>query len=201
MALAYFLPRFGFLDFLKPSLLDKRHHFLVAHHFISMQRSKLGLSSRRTEAVLLIEQAFHEFGVRNFRLVLKPEPNGQGGVDSLHHWDQGREQDRLSHLLPIPQDGEDFASDSYQLPGGKGWARWVFEHKTGQEEELDVECRVLVREFVKEALEAATRLSPEPLPVPAAPAPTSSASRSYDPAVSGHNLRKRHRPRELVRQA
>ena len=87
----------------------------------------------------------------------------------------------------LPQEGVSYGPvDQVRLPGGKGGAEWVFEPQL-IEEELDIEYRVLLNDFMREALETAAKLGRHKatLELP-------SVIAFPQGRVSGHALRKSH---------
>lgn len=173
----------GFLDFLKPKLLDNlRPHYQIAHHFISMQKIKISLASTREEVLALVDQVCHEMGVRGYRFIILSDPELKGGLDYTHNFDPTR----LSQL-----EGAQGLMDKVRLPQGVGGAEWMFEPQTSQEE-LDVEYRVLLVEFMRIALERAATLGRHQttLEIPSVVA-------FPQRHMSGHHLRSRGRKGKL----
>jgi UDP-GlcNAc:undecaprenyl-phosphate GlcNAc-1-phosphate transferase len=150
MALGLGLPLLGFLDFLAPRfLINQRPHYRIAHHFTSMQRIKLALATTREEVLALVDQTCQELGVQACRLVIPADADKMGGLDYIYGFDPTRGDEMKAEVRgPV---------DRVRLFGGKGGAKWMFEHQQG-EEELDMEYRVLTSEFMKEALQIAARL-------------------------------------------
>lgn len=150
MALGLGLPLLGFLDFLAPHfLVNERPHYRIAHHFISMQRIKLSMASTREEVLALVVQTCQELGVQACRLVIPSDGKRMGGLDYVYGFDPTRKE-KLREEDQGPM-------DRVRLFRGKGGANWMFEHQP-EEEELDVEYRLLTSEFMREALETAARL-------------------------------------------
>jgi len=144
------LSTLGFLDFLKPKLRQHlRPHYQISHHFISMQKIKIGLAATRKDVLALVNQTCREMGVKCYRLIVKADEKGKGGLDYTYPWDSNRHlgMEKVIHSTV----------DSIQVSGGFGAAHWVFDPPTGQED-LDMEYRVLVSEIMKEALQVAIRL-------------------------------------------
>jgi len=169
------LSSLGFLDFLRPKVVERlRPHFRIAHHFVSMQRIKLGLARTREEVLTLVNQACQELGVDSYHLIISSDGQRMGGLDYVHQWD------------PIKQSTDRHTHDHLRLSRNRGGAQWVFEPHSEEQEELDMEYRVLISELMREALEAAWRLGrhEETIEVP-------SVANLSPRAVSGHHLRKR----------
>jgi len=169
----------GFLDFLQPKLVERlRPHYQIARHFISMQKIKLSLAESREDVLTLINQTCQEMGVKGYRLIVLPDGKKRGGLDYTHSFDPTRlSKDDKSHG-PM---------DRVRLPDGQGGAEWVFEPQ-GVEEELDVEYRVLLSEFMRLSLETAAKLgdNQETLELPSVVA-------FPQGHVTGHHLRKKHK--------
>ncbi len=175
MALGLGLPLLGFLDFLAPRFLTAyRPHYRIAHHFISMQKIKLSIAQSREEVLTLVDQSCQELGVNSYRLVIMPDENLKGGLDYKHSFD------------PLMPNAKKSTHDRVRLLGGKGAAEWFFEPRQ-EEEELDMEYRILISEFMKDALESAARLGA---------GQNTLEMKNLSPLprhkVSGHQLRKRH---------
>lgn len=178
LIIGFGLSTLGFLDFLKPNLIDHlRPHYQIAHHFISMQKIKLTLAGSREEVLALVDQACHELGVKGYRLIVMSDEHQKGGLDYTHDFDPTR----LS-TLPASQRGP---VDRVQLHGGMGGAEWMFEPQA-MEGELDVEYRVLLSEFMREALEKTVQLGRHQATLEL-PSVVAFPQRH----ISGHNLRKR----------
>ncbi len=179
LILGFGLSALGFLDFLKPNLIDRlRPHYQIAHHFISMQKIKLTLAGSREDVLALVDQACQELGVKSYRLIVMADEKLQGGVDYTHNFDPTR----LSELEPSQRG----PVDRVQLSGGLGGAEWMFEPQSA-EGELDVEYRVLLSEFMREALEKTAQLGRHQATLEL-PSVVAFPQRH----VSGHHLRKRN---------
>lgn len=182
------MPRMGFFDF-----LDIRHirrhqpHYQIAHHFIGMQRIKLRLAAGQDEVLALVNQTSLELGVLGYRLLVRPDGEGKGGCHIS--WERPLEEQReyLSHLKKELVEGDirQF-KDKVVLGGGRCEANWIFEPIT-EEGELDVEYRVMVNEFMREAL---ARLAL--LPVPFRPSNVVDLQKAARTRVSSSLLRRRH---------
>ena len=143
------LSTLGFLDFLKPKVVERlRPHYQIAHHFVSMQKIKLTLAVNREDVLTLINQACSEMGVAGYRLIVRPDEKGKGGLDYTHQWDPTRMGGDPTWRGIV---------DQVRLPGGLAAAEWAFEPH-GPQEELDMEYRVILSEFMREALTTALRL-------------------------------------------
>jgi UDP-GlcNAc:undecaprenyl-phosphate GlcNAc-1-phosphate transferase len=172
------LSTLGFLDFITPKVLARlKPHYQIAHHFISMQKIKLSLASNREEVLTLIDQTCQELGVKGYRLIIRSDRDLKGGLDYIHNFDPTR----LS-ALRIEDHGP---VDQVRLPGGRGGAEWMFENQV-VEEELDVEYRVLLSEFMSLGLEKAENLGRDlvTLEMP-------SVIALHQRRVSSHHLRKK----------
>jgi hypothetical protein len=177
------LPLLGFLDFLTPHFLaHHRPYYRIAHHFIAMQKIKLSLARTREEVLALVDQACLELGVKAYRLIIPADGQKQGGLDYTRGFDPTRSAAQ----------GEEGRGpvDRIRLFGGAGGAKWMFESQP-QEEDLDVEYRVLISEFIKDALVAVAHLGQNQptLEIP-------SVIGLPRQKVSGHQLRKRQPPKQ-----
>jgi hypothetical protein len=157
LVLACLMPRLGFFKFIDKSSLGRRPHFIIASHFLSLQRVKLGLVHTRVEILALVHQTCREFGVMRCRLMISPDETSQGGLDYFQEWDACRPVDYLNFLYVGKRNTTEGFSDSFRLCNSRGGAYWIFEPHA-EEEDLDVEYRVLMREFMREALESSVKL-------------------------------------------
>ncbi len=173
------LSNLGFLDFLNPKVVERlKPHYQIAHYFISMQKLKLTLVATREDVLTLVNKACQEMGVKSYRLIVRADEKRKGGLDYTYQWDPARQPGTEGDIAG--------STDSIRLPGGLGGAEWVFDPPT-DEEELDMEYRVLISEFMREALRAALRLGKHKatLEIPSVAALSART-------ISGHHLRKRH---------
>jgi UDP-GlcNAc:undecaprenyl-phosphate/decaprenyl-phosphate GlcNAc-1-phosphate transferase len=190
MGLAYAGPRIGFLDFLKLRRGKEKAHFLIANHYVSIQKAKLGLAHNREEILALVSQTCREFGVRCYRFKIKPDKEGKGGIDyQYQNEDMGgtKKLERISSQASAASSDEFF--DYCEIPGHRGEAFWLFEYHTSRDE-LDVEYRVLVSSFMRDALAVTILVSKgeESLEVP-------SLTKLPHHRTSSHSLRKRQKAR------
>ena len=188
--LAYQAPRLGFFDFLQFSNSQTMPHFRIANNFISMQRAKLGLANTREEILALVTQTCREFGVLCYRFKVKADENGKGGMDYLYQNTDSNVDPKDFHVPQVTAKSEKGRFyDFYEAPGQRGEAFWIFESHTNKDE-LDVEYRILMHLFMREALEASVRLGEgeESLELP-------SVMMLPHSKTSGHHLRKRQNPR------
>src|SRR5665213_2644306 len=144
------LSTLGFLNFLKPQLrVFLRPHYQIAHHFISMQKIKLSLAATRGDVLTLVNQTCQEMGVKSYRLTVSADTRGKSGLDYSYQWNPTPHLETKTVISG--------SMDNVRLSGGVGRASWVFVPPTDQEE-LDIEYRVLISEFMREALQVAARL-------------------------------------------
>ena len=179
--LGFGLSTLGFLNFLKPKTVERfRPHFQIANYFISMQKVKLSIAATREDVLTLVNQACQELGVKSYRLIIPANENRMGGLDYNHDWDSIR-------------DAANIHRDKISLKENRGGAEWVFTPPTGGEEELDMEYRVLISEFMREALQTAERLGENQatLELP-------SVAALPKEFVSGHALRKRRKTKLAI---
>ncbi len=144
----------GFLNFLLPHVVARnRPHFLIANSFIAMQRGKLGLAGSREDVLALLSQTCAEFGVQGFKINVNS--NGHGNSPCRYSWERSHEMSReyLNYLkTDIVKGNFEHFKEQLSLEGGNCDAFWIFEPHT-EERDLDVEYRVLVSEFMKEAMD------------------------------------------------
>jgi UDP-GlcNAc:undecaprenyl-phosphate GlcNAc-1-phosphate transferase len=77
--LSYAMPRMGFFNFLDIRTIRHNHpHYQIVHHFIVMQRAKLGLADDREEMLALLSQTCAELGVEVFHILVKSD-RGENG--------------------------------------------------------------------------------------------------------------------------
>jgi UDP-GlcNAc:undecaprenyl-phosphate/decaprenyl-phosphate GlcNAc-1-phosphate transferase len=151
------LQALGFLDALKPaSLRQSRPHFAIVNHFVAMQKAKLGLARDLPEVFTLVEQACVELGVQQYRVVLAC-PRGEN--DDFHQvWKKPRpgQQDHEVHIAWPVGAGRGF-KDKCSLARHQGGMSWIFEARA-EEDDLDIEYRVQMNEFMAAALDRARDL-------------------------------------------
>lgn len=158
LVLGISLSLLNFLNFLQPTVLEHtRPYFRIADHFIAMQRLKLSLTTTREEILALVGQTCQEFGVSRCRLILAPDEKGQGGLDYYKEWTHKQPAEYLDFLFSEGSQPAKF-TDRCRLPvAGTGAAEWTFDLHDLQDEDLDVDFRVLMNEFMQSVLEAASR--------------------------------------------
>lgn len=153
MFLAYVMPRMGFFDFLNIEVIQKQKpHYLILHHFISMQRIKLNLTDGREEILALLSQTCAELGVQYFQIKVSDD-RVKGGHFS-YSWERPKDvvREYLDYIKTEKVKSKyDHFADKIVLDDNQGEADWIFEPHT-EETELDVECRVLVSDFMKMVL-------------------------------------------------
>ena len=148
----------GFLELFHPKAIrGNRPHFLIANHFISMQCIKLELAQNVGEIAALTEQTCIEFGVEKYSISLASD--GPPAKPFELDWNKP-ETARGSILLaagPLQSTGTRVSfSDKVLLPSGTQ-STWTFEPHS-EEEEIDVEYRVLMSDFMRKALGCAEKL-------------------------------------------
>ncbi len=158
--LTILMPRMGFFDFLDASvLLGKKSYYLMAHHFMNMQQVKLKLVSDREEILALVCQTCAEFGVQGFWIKSEADASGKGGL--VYYWERAHDiQREYLQFLKIEIISGDFEvfRERAALEEEKIEAYWLFEPHT-EENELDVEYRVLVSNFMHSVLRRISDLS------------------------------------------
>lgn len=151
--LTLFMPRMGFFDFVDAgSMTVKRPYYLMAHRFMDMQKAKLELVADREEALALASQTCAEFGVQGFWIKADADAEGKGGL--VYFWERPHDIQR-EHLkfmkTEITEGNFEVFRERTTLEDDKIEAYWIFEPHT-DENELDVEYRVLVSGFMKDVL-------------------------------------------------
>src|SRR5579862_1337177 len=140
----------GFLDIFH--FKGNRPHFRIANNFMAVQRDKLEWAQNLGEISALAAQTCIEFGVDNYALRLKA---GGAQKEALTlEWSKPASA-HGSILLPNQAEASKETralkvfSDKVALASGSA-ANWTFEpHEV--EDELDVEYRVLVSDFMRKA--------------------------------------------------
>ena len=147
----------GLLDLLQPQILGARPHFLIANHFVSMQKIKLDFAADVAELNALIAQTCLELGIESFSMTVAPGP--KQSEPSQFSWK--RTPDAHGTLLsanPAPRGAaHPMFRDQVTHSDGLTSAEWVFE-AAATEEDIDVEYRVLMSEFMRKTLVKAAAL-------------------------------------------
>jgi UDP-GlcNAc:undecaprenyl-phosphate/decaprenyl-phosphate GlcNAc-1-phosphate transferase len=147
------MPRMGFFDFMGASaLLGKRSYYLMAHNFMNMQQVKLKLVSDKDEILALVCQTCAEFGVQGFWIKSEADQSGEGGL--VYYWERPHDIHReyLQFIKTEITSGDfEIFRERAALENEKIAAYWIFEPNT-EENELDVEYRVLVSNFMHAVL-------------------------------------------------
>ncbi len=143
----------GFFDFLSADFVARtRNHFLIADHFIKMQRLKLRFSNDLGEVMALLSQTCAEFGVQNFSIFMNLK--GWAKKICIYSWErQSDVQQEYLNYFKVTGAKESLSrfKESISLEAGVCEAHWVFEPHI-VEGDLDVEYRVLVSDFMREVL-------------------------------------------------
>lgn len=148
----------GFLEMLHPGAIKgNRPHFLIANHFTSMQLIKLDLAQSVGEVAELAAQTSIEFGVERYRLT-SPARDGVG--EFVHDWIKPASAHGSYLRVPHADTSDVVAgttsrapqifSDKVEFKNGAS-ASWIFEPYVS-EDEIDVEYKVLVNDFMRKAL-------------------------------------------------
>lgn len=178
----------GFMNFFRPkSIAKSRVNFQIAHHFITMQLLKLRLAHDWEEVMTLVNQTCNEFGVQGYRLIVRPGPNGKGRFHSS--WERPLEEHQeYLNFLKTREKGNELThfQDHATLPDIDAEAFWIFEPHS-LEEELDVEYRVLVSEFITSVLRRIRDLKPSVIVV----IPKDTPQGPHKKNVSSNLLRRR----------
>ena len=144
----------GFMRQFHPkSIQDDRPHFLIANHFAQMQKIKLDLAETLDQVLMLVNQTCVEFDVHSYKLTLSGASQDAG--DFTWNW-QRPPALRSSLLLPAvvlvnTKTSQTGFADRIVSEGGEGWAEWSFEPHV-LEEDIDIEYRVLMSDFMKKVL-------------------------------------------------
>lgn len=148
----------GFLELFHPKVIrGNRPHFLIANHFISMQCIKLELAQNVGEIAALTEQTCIEFGVEKYSLSLVPDLPDAKPFELDWNKPETARGSILLTMGPLQGSGTRVSfSDNVLLPSGTQ-ASWTFEPHV-EEEEIDVEYRVLMSDFMSKALGCAEHL-------------------------------------------
>ena len=128
-------------------LRKKRAHFLIANHFISMQKLKIELTESVDQALALIDQTCIELGVHNYSLNIS---SSGGQPVASFNWERPRNSIG-SIVISHPHDVAKplhAISDSLELPDIYANAQWTFE-PIEKEEDIDTEYRVLMSDFMR----------------------------------------------------
>jgi UDP-GlcNAc:undecaprenyl-phosphate/decaprenyl-phosphate GlcNAc-1-phosphate transferase len=162
---------------------DTRPHFLIANHFVSMQRVKLTLAQSLSEVIALVNQTSVEFGIHNYEMQLA---HADGDEVLNHKWTRPLEAHGtyLTFLNAAPAAAATGFQDRAQHPSFPSTASWTFEPHEN-EEDIDVEYRLFMSEFMKRALEKAQQLFEE------SDAENVIDAKNYDPAAVSSNMLKR----------
>jgi UDP-GlcNAc:undecaprenyl-phosphate GlcNAc-1-phosphate transferase len=160
-----FLHYCGYLRALHPETIrDARPHFLIVNYFVSMQRTKLKLAESMSEVVALIDQTCIELGIDGYRLrVDGGEGRDTWKVDWSHPKEDGQSVIQITELSN--SNNVSRKMDSIRLSDSDTQASWNFLPRE-IEEDIDVEHRVLMSDFMKKALQRAQELytgEPDPL--------------------------------------
>ncbi len=148
----------GYLEMVHPkSIRGNRPHFLIANHIISAQRIKLEHLHNLGEIGALVGQTCIEFGVKNYSMTIVP------GGSCTQPLDLNWSKPEFAHgsFLLTPEAAKPSGvvasfADKAALPSGSH-AAWTFEpHDV--EDEIDVEYRVLMSDFMRKALGCAEYL-------------------------------------------
>jgi UDP-GlcNAc:undecaprenyl-phosphate/decaprenyl-phosphate GlcNAc-1-phosphate transferase len=167
LAMTLLMRRMGFFDFLSlPQILKQQPHYLIAHHFINMQRSKLRLAHTPSELMMLVNQTCLEFNVIKYLFQLAPGPGRTAPL--LFHWESPfhEHQDHLNRLREeLSLGASNPFKDRAALEGDRAEAFWFFEPYS-EETDLDVEYRVLMNGFMESVLRRLLALGPSPAHLP-----------------------------------
>jgi len=139
--------KLGYMRFFKRAWLDdRRPHFAIAGHFAAMQAAKLKLARDCDEVLILVEQICHEFGVHACRVNLKDS----GGKRRVWSW---------TGTLPVPS--HRVVRDRVRVASVRNHASWSVDVHDDREPELSMNLRVVMVEFMRQALERAGELDGE----------------------------------------
>lgn len=135
-----------YLDYfrmLRSDWLDKRRpHYAVATHFAAMQASKLKLASHREEVLALVKQACHEFGAHECRVSVRDSSDRRW----IWKWSE-----------PAPAQAGPRVKDRVRIADTRNHASWTMENDD-REPDLNMNLRVIMTEFMRDALERLVEL-------------------------------------------
>ncbi len=152
MLLGVLLHFCGFLELLHPNAIkSSRPHFLIANHFIAMQRIKLEHVLHLGEVERLVQATCIEFGVDAYKLAIVPRTEKAKFLNLS--WTRPASA-HGSLLLPFGTEdtvvpAQAFSDKCVSKRGST--AAWTFE-PLAREEEIDVEYHVLMHDFMSRAL-------------------------------------------------
>lgn len=128
----------------------KRTNFLIANHFISMQKLKLDLTHSLDEVFTLLNQTCTELGVEKYSLEMESDVNEEATM--THNW--SRPADAHGNIIsPLRHSSSKQAfTDRCESSASKTFAEWTFE-QVESEDDLDVEYRVLFSDFMQKVLD------------------------------------------------
>jgi hypothetical protein len=151
--LSYAMPRMGFFNFLDFRVIRNNHpHYQIIHYFIFMQRAKLDLAEDREEVLALLSQTCAELGVETLHVLVKSDRGENGRCHFFWERKEDIAREYLNYVeVETGQDHLGHFQDQIVLAGNQGEADWIFEPHPA-EAELDVEYRVAVSDFMKDAL-------------------------------------------------
>jgi len=122
----------------------KRTNFLIANHFMNMQKLKLDLTRSAEEVYALLNQTCTELGIDRYTIELEDLLN-----DTSHRQKWIRSSDTHGNILsPLRHSSSRLPfSDRCESTSSKTFAEWTFE-QVESEDDLDVEYRVLFSDFM-----------------------------------------------------
>ena len=122
---------------------ERRPHFAIARHFVSLQLLKLGLATSLHETLSVVTQPCREMGVEYCRVALRPKDAGALA------WSWRWQRD----VVAVPPAGTSSSLVERTVSTDrKAQMVWALDTQ-GHEPELEMEQRVLTAEFMREALE------------------------------------------------
>lgn len=128
----------------------KRINFLIANHFMNMQKLKLDLTHSVDEVFALINQTCTELGVEKYSV----ESDAASNEEVLIRFNWSRPSDAHGFILsPLRHSAQKLPfSDRRESSSSRTLAEWSFE-QVESEDDLDVEYRVLFSDFMEKALD------------------------------------------------
>lgn len=145
----------GLLDAFRLSAIKgARPHFLLANHFIAMQKIKLDMADSLAELDALLEQTGFDLGVRRLSLSVVGRSAQPGRVFTCDRPPRNGANPLPPAAGTAPLNG---FTDRDELAAIGTKAEWTFEPKEF-EEDIDVEYRVLMSDFMHLALVRAEEL-------------------------------------------
>lgn len=132
------------------TMRQKRAHFLIANHFISMQKLKLKLANNLDDSLRLINQTCTELGVHAYNITILADETGNPFQTTWERPVNAQSTLVYSHAPSSSGRAKAF-SDQLNLTEINAMGAWTFE-PIEKEEDIDIEHRVLMSDFMRRAI-------------------------------------------------